>query len=129
MEWIVIITMLALVEFIVFSVQVGGARGKYNVKAPDTTGHEIFERHYRVHYNTLEQLVIFIPAIWAFGYYIGYIWAAGLGVIFLIGRLVYAVSYIKEPAKRGPGMLLSMVPTWIMVLGSLAGAVWQLVVS
>lgn len=129
MELIVIITMLALVEFIYFSVKVGDARGRYNVKAPETTGHETFERHYRVHYNTLEQLVIFIPAIWAFGYYIGYIWAAGLGVVFLIGRLVYAVSYVKEPAKRGPGMLLSMVPTWIMVLGALAGAAWQMIVA
>jgi uncharacterized membrane protein YecN with MAPEG domain len=117
--------MLALIEVIVFGTIAGLARTKYGVKAPATTGHEMFERRYRVHYNTIEQLVIFLPALWAFGYYIGQYWAAGLGMIYLIGRIVYAVTYIRDPATRGVGTLLSVVPCWILVLGALAGAVIQ----
>ena len=127
MEYIVIITMLALLEYVVFSFQVGAARGKYQVKAPATSGSEEFERHFRVHYNTMEQLVMFIPALWAFGYYIGFIWAAGLGVVYLVGRIVYALAYIKDPAKRGLGTLLSVLPCYILILGALVGAVWQLI--
>lgn len=125
MELLTIVTMLALIEVIVFGTIAGLARTKYGVKAPATTGHEMFERRYRVHYNTIEQLVIFLPALWAFGYYIGQYWAAGLGMIYLIGRIVYAVTYIRDPATRGVGTLLSVVPCWILVLGALAGAVIQ----
>lgn len=126
MELLTIVTMLALIEVIVFGTITGLARTKYGVKAPATTGHELFERRYRVHYNTIEQLVIFLPALWTFGYYIGQYWAAGLGMIYVIGRIVYAVTYIKDPATRGAGTLLSVVPCWILVLGALIGAVVQL---
>jgi len=127
MELIVIVTMLALLEYIVFGVRVGAARGKFNVPAPAISGNENFERYFRVHYNTLEQLIIFIPSLWAFGYYIGFVWASGLGVIYLIGRVMYAITYIREPGKRGPGMLISILPCYVMVLGALVGAIWQLI--
>ena len=104
MELVAIVTLLAITEFIIFGVQVGSARGKYGIQAPATTGHEIFERRYRVHYNTLEQLIIFLPGLWLFGFYIGYTWAAGIGVIYLIGRVLYAMSYVKQPAAFLPAV-------------------------
>ncbi|MFT5212097.1 MAG: glutathione S-transferase [Flavobacterium sp.] len=122
MEMLTIITMLALMEFVYFGFKVGGARGEFNVKAPATTGHEIFDRYYRVHYNTMEQLIVFIPSLWAFGHFVGNNWAAGLGVIFLIGRLVYSVNYIKDPASRGPGVILSILPSYVMMIGALIAA-------
>ncbi|MBV1879391.1 MAG: MAPEG family protein [Pseudomonadales bacterium] len=125
MELLSIISMLALMEFVYFGMRVGMARGKYSVQAPATTGNEIFERYYRVHYNTLEQLVIFLPSLWAFGHYIGEPWAAGLGMVFIVGRVVYSVTYIKNPASRTVGTLLSMIPCWIMMVGALIGAVVQ----
>lgn len=125
MELLTVITVLALLEFVYFGIRVGGARGKYEIQAPATTGNEMFERHYRVHYNTLEQLIVFLPALWAFGYYVGQYWAAGLGALFIIGRLVYAISYVKEPASRGLGTMLSMIPSQIMLIGALIGAVVQ----
>ena len=124
-ELLTIVTLLALFEFVWLGTRVGMARGKFGVSAPATTGNEEFERHYRVHYNTLEQLVLFIPSLWAFGYYVGQFWAAGLGVIYLVGRVIYALAYVKDPASRGPGMLLSVIPCYVMLLGGLAAAAWQ----
>jgi len=127
MELLSIISMLALIEYIVFGARVGAARGKYGVRAPAIFGSEMFERHFRIHYNTLEQLIVFLPGLWIFGYYVGQLWAAGLGAIYLIGRIVYAVSYIRNPDSRGPGVLISMLPCWVLVLGALVGAAWKLV--
>lgn len=124
-ELLTIVTLLALLEFVWLGTRVGAARGRFGVSAPATTGNEEFERHYRVHYNTLEQLILFIPSLWAFGYYFGQFWAAGLGVIYLVGRVIYALAYVKNPASRGPGMLLSVIPCYVMLLGGLAAAVWQ----
>lgn len=123
MEWIAIVTGLALIEYLYFSLQVGRARGQYEIAAPSTTGHPIFERHYRVQVNTLEQLVVFLPALWIFGRYTSENIAAVLGVIFLIGRLIYAVAYVKEPSNRTIGFALGFLATVVLVLGGLYGAV------
>lgn len=122
MEILAIVSMLAIIEYLVFGMRVGAARGKYGINAPATSGNEMFERHYRIHYNTLEQLIVFLPSLWVFGYYIGQFWAAGLGLIYLLGRIIYAVLYINDPARRGPGVLISMLPCWILVAGGLVGA-------
>ena len=126
MELMAIISLLAVVQFIVFGSLVGVQRGKSGVKAPATTGDETFERYYRVHYNTLEQLVSFLPGLWIFGLYVNEQIAAGLGVIYLIGRIVYLKGYVADPAKRGPGMLLTALPMYVLVLGGLGGAAWSL---
>lgn len=125
MEAVVVVIMLALVEYIVLGARVGFARGRTGVKAPAVTGNEEFERHFRVHYNTLEQLVMFIPGVWFFGIYVHPLWAAGIGLVFLAGRAMYAVSYVKDPDSRGTGMLLSVLPCYVLILGTLAGAVWS----
>ena len=88
MPYIHIVIGLALVQFLWFALAVAGARGRYKIAAPAVTGHEIFERYLRVQLNTLEQLVVFIPSILLFGQYLSPYIAAGLGVIFLIGRVV-----------------------------------------
>ncbi len=129
MELVAIVTLIAIAEFIVFGMKVGASRGKYGIDAPATTGHELFERHYRVHYNTLEQLIIFLPGLWLFGLYIGYGWAAGIGMIYIVGRVIYGVAYIKDPASRGIGMLMSILPCWVLILGGMVGALWSLFVG
>jgi glutathione S-transferase len=70
MELVVIVIMLALVEYIVLGARVGFARGRTGLEAPAVTGNEEFERHFRVHYNTIEQLILFIPGIWFFAEYV-----------------------------------------------------------
>ena len=125
MELVGAVTLLALLQFVVMGIMVGRARGLYGVKAPATTGHEQFERWFRVHYNTLEKLIVFLPSLWLFGYYVGQYYAAGLGGIYLVGRLLYAVTYIRDPATRGLGTLLSDLPMVIMLLGGLIAIILE----
>src|SRR5208282_90468 len=126
MAYIDIVTALALLQFVVFGFKVGGARGKYGVKAPAITGNDIFERYFRVQQNTLEQLIVFIPGLYLFSRYFNPLWAAGLGVVYLVGRQVYSASYVKDPAKRGPGFGLTFLPAVILMLGGLIGAIMHL---
>lgn len=127
MEPVVIVIMLALVEYIILGARVGFARGRTGIEAPAVSGNEEFERHFRVHYNTLEQLILFIPGVWFFGLYVHELGAAGLGVVYLVGRAIYALAYVSNPASRGTGMLLSVIPCWILILGALGGAIWSLI--
>jgi uncharacterized MAPEG superfamily protein len=126
MDLVTIVIVLALLQYVTFGFLVGSARGKYGVKAPAITGHEVFERHFRVQQNTLELIVAFVPAIWLFGLYVSPTWGAGLGVVYLVGRLVYFKSYVADPAKRGAGFGLSMLPIAAMIVGVLIAAVMKL---
>jgi glutathione S-transferase len=123
MPYIDIVTALALIQFTVFGFKVGGARGRFGVKAPATTGNETFERYFRVQQNTMELLVVFVPGLYLFSHYFSPLIAAALGVIYLIGREVYAASYVKDPAKRSAGYGLSFLPAVILLAGGLTGAV------
>jgi glutathione S-transferase len=127
MAYVDIVTVLAVLQFIVFGFKVGGARVKYGVKAPATTGNEIFERLFRIQQNTLELLVGFVPGIYLFSRYFNPLWAAALGVIYLVGRQIYAAAYAKDPAKRSLGFGLSFMPMAALLIGGLIGAVWHLV--
>jgi glutathione S-transferase len=122
MPYVHIVILLALLQFFYFSLQVGKARGRYNLPAPATTGNEMFERYFRVHMNTLELLVMFIPSVILFGQYLNPYLAAGLGVVYLVGRLVYLFAYVKEPKKREVGFALSVGPILILAVGAIFGA-------
>lgn len=122
MAYVTIVAMLALLQFVYLGLQVGRARGQFGVEAPATTGNEMFERVYRIHINTLEQLVVFLPALYAFASYVHPIWAAGLGILYVVGRAVYAAGYRADPKKRGTGMMLTFIANIALVLGGLIGA-------
>jgi len=123
MAYVDIVTILAVFQFIVFGFKVGRARGLYGVHAPATTGNEIFERYFRVQQNTLEQLLGLVPGLYLFSHYWSPLVAAGLGVVYLIGREIYAATYVKDPAKRSLGFGLTFLPVVILLLGALFGAV------
>ncbi|HBX37773.1 MAG TPA: MAPEG family protein [Pseudohongiella sp.] len=126
MAWVMLIVAVALLQYIVFGVQVGRARGKYNVPAPAVQGDPTFERYYRVQMNTLESLVIFLPAIFMFANSISALYAAILGLIFVIGRQLYAIAYVKDPKTRGLGFALTMLPNLFLVIGAIVAAVMAL---
>jgi len=126
MAYVDIVTALALLQFVFFGIQVGGARGRFGVKAPAITGNEQFERYFRVQQNTLETIVVFVPSLFLFSLYFNPLWAAGLGVIYLIGRQVYAAAYVKDPAKRSLGYGLTVLPILALLVGGLFGAVLKI---
>lgn len=123
MSLVYIVLGLALVQFMYFGFQVGGAREKYGVKAPAISGNETFERYFRVQQNTLELLVMLLPAMPMFAYYVSARWAAGLGVVYLIGRFVYSFGYVADPKKRSIGFGLSFLPIAALLIGGLVGAI------
>tara|TARA_B110000444_G_C18761193_1_gene557679 strand:- start:852 stop:1238 length:387 start_codon:yes stop_codon:yes gene_type:complete len=127
MELVALVILLALLEYQFFSFKVGLARQKYDIKAPAVSGHEIFDRYYRVHINTLEQLIVFIPAMLIFAYFAVPVYAAALGAFFLVGRIIYFVSYVNDPEKRTIGFVVGWIPTVLLVLAGLVSAVLQIV--
>lgn len=122
MNYVHIIALLAVLQFFVFGVLVGRARVRYGVKAPAVTGNELFERVFRVQMNTLEQLVGFLPALLIASQYGPQPIVAGLGLVWLIGRLIYRHSYIADPGKRQVGFLLTVIPTVVLLGVGLVGA-------
>jgi glutathione S-transferase len=126
MHFVALVGVLALLQYLVFGMLVGRARGKYGVKAPAIAGHEVFERYFRVQQNTLELLVVFLPALWLFALYASAMWAAILGVVYLVGRVLYFRGYVADPAKREIGFGLSFLPILGLVLGALVGVLLPL---
>ena len=118
MAWIHLVTLLALIEYLGFGALVGKARETYGVKAPATTGHDVFERYFRVQMNTLELLIIFVPALWMAAAYWNPVWMAAVGTVYLVGRLLYLRTYVAEPKSRGYGFLLSMAPIGVLLVAA-----------
>ena len=119
MAYVLLVIVLALLQFALFGIAVGRARGRYGVHAPAVSGNEHFERYFRVHMNTLEQLIVFLPALWLFAQFVDPHWAAGLGAVYLAGRTLYFLSYVKDPKSRELGFALSMLPSLVMLVGVL----------
>ena len=113
-------------QFFFFGFSVGRAREKYNVKAPATTGNEIFERYFRVQMNTLELLVMFIPAILIAAQFWSPTIMAIIGLIYFVGRIVYFKQYVANPGSRTLGFALSMLPIVILFIASLIGIIKSL---
>ena len=122
MELIAIVTGLALLQVFVFAYAVGKARGAHEVSAPAISGSAEFERMFRVHQNTVEQLIIFVPAIWMFGYYVDAKIGAGIGLVFIVARQIYKSAYLGDPKKRGVGFGLTALSMMILLIGGMIGA-------
>ncbi|WP_243041586.1 MAPEG family protein [Dyella sedimenti] len=108
---------------------VGHARGKYGIKAPAVSGHPAFERAFRVQMNTLEATVLFLPTLWLAVQY-GYpLWSGVAGLVWVLGRAWYAWAYLKDPARRGPGYLVSSAGWAAALLLGVVGLVRALLVA
>jgi uncharacterized membrane protein YecN with MAPEG domain len=125
-RWTAIVTLLTLLVYFWMSVQVGRARGKSGINAPAMTGDPLLERAVRVHYNTLEWLPIFLPSLWLFAIYWNELVAAGLGVVWIIGRLIYSAGYMADPAKRSTGFLIQTLAGAVLLFGALGKIAYSL---
>lgn len=123
MHYPALMTLLLLLEYLWLSALVGKARGDYDIQAPAVSGHELFERAYRVQMNTVEQLIITLPAMWVCALYFSPTVAGALGGVFLVGRILYRFGYVADPAKRGPGMIVGFLAN----LGLIGCGLWGLI--
>ena len=123
MEKVALLVLLSLLQYVYFSAKVGANRGKHGVKAPAVTGNEVWERLFRIQQNTLEQLIIFIPAMYIFAAYLSTKWALIPGGMYLIGRQIYSMSYAKDPKTRTIGFSLTFLAQLILIFGGLFGVV------
>ena len=119
MEYVVVVVMLALLQYTWFGIEVGRARGRFEVPAPATTGNESFERFFRAHQNTTEQLVVFLPAIFACAYSVSETLAAAMGLFFVVGRLMYFRGYTDPEKSRSLGFGLGLIANTVMILATL----------
>ena len=115
-----LVTLLILVLMFATGLNVARARGRYGIKAPAVTGHEMFERAYRIQMNTLENSAILLPALWLYAGFIGDRGAAAMGLVWLAARVWYALAYQRDPAKRTGGFTLAFTA----VAGLWLGALW-----
>ncbi|WP_339338427.1 MAPEG family protein [uncultured Oceanicoccus sp.] len=123
MNLIAAVTGIIVLQYFVFVMMAGAIRGKSGIQAPAMTGDARLERMLRVQMNTLEQMVIVIPSMWLFGTYINEMYAASLGAVFVIARVLYCRGYLKDPSKRAIGFGLGMLATIMMLAGGLYGAI------
>ena len=121
MKYTALVTIAALVYTFILSGLVGAARSKTGVIAPAMAGQPDFDRAFRIHMNTIEQLVLFIPVLWLATSVVGDVWAAEIGVVWVVGRVIYASGYRKDAKKRGPGFLITLLPTAVLTVVALWG--------
>lgn len=124
--YVALVTLLALMVYVWMFMRVGSARGRYGVEAPAVTGHPEFERHFRVQANTLEGLIVFLPSLWLFAFYLSEVIAAALGLVWVIGRVMYMLSYAKDPKTRSAGFGVQAMATLALLFGALGAVAWSL---
>lgn len=121
-----VVTLLSLLTYFWMGMQVGGARGKTGIKAPAMTGDPLLERAVRVQTNTLEWLPIYLVSLWLFAIYCNEQIAAGLGVMWIVGRVMYSVGYMADPGKRTAGFMIQFLACIVLLLGALGKIVYSL---
>jgi glutathione S-transferase len=122
-------SILALLLYFSLGLGVGYARFKYKISPPKTTGDETFERIYRTHQNTLEQMVLFLPSLWLFSLFVSPIWGGAIGIVWVLGRIGYAWGYYIAAEKRAAGNAVASLSTLTLLLGAAVGVVLKLVNS
>jgi glutathione S-transferase len=132
---VALVTLLSLALFFWMAADVARARMRFGVRAPAVTGHPEFERHFRVQANTLEGLILFLPSLWLFALTVdglrssdlGDKIAASLGLVWIIGRVIYMRSYVRDPASRSLGFGVQALASMLLLIGGLVASVWGLV--
>jgi glutathione S-transferase len=127
--YVAIVTLLALLTYFWMGLQVGGARRRCGIAAPAMTGDPVLERTIRAHYNTLEWLPIFLPSLWLFAIWWSDLAAAAVGLVWIVGRVVYQRGYVADPSKREAGFLIQALATAVLLFGALGRIVWWLFTS
>ncbi|MBX3484543.1 MAPEG family protein [Phenylobacterium sp.] len=128
-SYVAIVTLLALLVYFWMGLQVGRARGKSGIAAPAMTGDPVLERTIRAHYNTLEWLPLFLVPLWLFAIYWSDLVAAAVGLVWIVGRIVYQLGYVADPKKRELGFMIQALAVAVLLFGSLGRLIYVLAVT
>ncbi|MBO0752577.1 MAG: MAPEG family protein [Bradyrhizobiaceae bacterium] len=118
-----IVTLLAVAFYFFLATRVALARGTFHIPHPATTGNPDFERIFRIHTNTLEWLPTFLAPLWLCAVYLSDVAAAGLGLVWIVGRVWYFAGYRKTVEGRLPGFFVQAIACFLLFLGAIAGIV------
>lgn len=121
---VAIVTLVSLLVYVWMILRIGGARRRSGIDAPAMTGDPELERHIRVQANTVEWLVIYLPSLWLFAIYWNDLFAAAAGVVWIIGRILYALGYAADAKKRELGFIIQMLATAVLLFGALGRAIY-----
>ncbi|HEY1310078.1 MAG TPA: MAPEG family protein [Pseudolabrys sp.] len=122
-----LVTLLAVLLYFFTGLQVAKARQKFGVMVPATSGHADFERVFRVQQNTLEWMPIFLPLLWLFALYVSDWGAAALGLVWIVGRVLYILGYTEAAEKRHNGFFVQGIASGTLLIGALIGIVLHIV--
>ncbi|MFL5295433.1 MAG: MAPEG family protein [Phenylobacterium sp.] len=125
-RWDALVSLLALLVYFWMSTQVPRARVKCGISAPAMTGDPLLERTIRAHYNTLEWLPIFLVSLWLFAVYWSPLVGAAIGAVWVVGRVIYALGYYSDAARRAPGFLIQSLAVAVLLFGALGKIVYGL---
>jgi len=126
LNYTALVTLLAVAFYFYTGILVARARAEFGVKAPATAGHPDFERVFRVQMNTLEWTPIFLPALWLFARYVSDVGAAVIGLVWILGRVLYLAGYAEAADKRGRGFRIQAAAAGVLWIGALIGIVSRL---
>ena len=121
---VAIVTLAALLLYFFMGLRVGRARARFGVAAPAISGHPDFERVFRVQANTLEWLPLFLVSMWLFAIYWNPLVAAGVGVVWIIGRALYMAGYSRAAEARELGFIIQALATAVLLFGALGRLIW-----
>ncbi|OUS09290.1 hypothetical protein A9Q90_03600 [Gammaproteobacteria bacterium 54_18_T64] len=124
MDFVAFVTLLLVFQYLYFMAMVGKARDEAGIKAPAVTGDETFERILRVQLNTLEQLMVTLPALWICAHYFSSSFAGTMGLVFFVGRLIYRNAYIADPSTRSTGMIMGFIANILLLVCAVFGVVF-----
>lgn len=124
--WVTLLSGVSLLVYYFTLLMAGVARVRFKIPAPSHDGPEDYVRHVRAHQNTLEHIALFLPGLWLFALLVSPYWAAGIGAIWPVGRLMYALGYHRAAEKRRMGIYISMPPIYIFVLGTIVASLLRL---
>ena len=122
-----LVTCLAIAFYFFTSIRVAKARAAFGIKAPAITGNPDFERVFRVQMNTLEWMPIFLPSLWLFAIYVSDPAAAVIGLVWIVGRILYMTGYSQAAEKRGRGFGIQAAAAFVLLLGAVGAIVWRLI--
>ena len=116
MPYVTLVTLIALLQFFFFGLQVARARQKKRLATPPAKGNQNINPTNKQKKNTQQQLVVFLPVLWMFAHFVNPWWAAGFGVVFIVGRAIYSMTYVRDPKSRELGFALTVLPTLAMAI-------------